>query len=215
MRLFICCTFHSRRVAGYRQPYYGNPSSTLRFAGYKRKAPDRRSAPSRGSRITKVRRGPAGARPCRRRFELRTRAFVILRQHRGVSERGSGEVRAVNACCESCESLPGGAEVQYKTRTRNMMSALVHRRVLFLIAPTGAYCREDRCQSSFRFELIPSMRPPMEECEAAGAVRAAGAEPFVIDAPADGSLGGRDARSPARHRPRSRRVGCDLRNVAA
>jgi len=30
------------------------------------------------------------------------------------------------------------------------------------------------------------MRPPMEECEAAGAVRAAGAAPFVIDAPAEG-----------------------------
>ncbi len=66
------------------------------------------------------------------------------------------------------------------------MSALVHQRVLFLIAPTGAYCREDRCQSSFRFELIPSMRPPLEECEAAGAMRVAGAEPFVIDAPAAG-----------------------------
>src|SRR3569832_1674182 len=65
-------------------------------------------------------------------------------------------------------------------------SALAHRRVLFLVCPTGAFCREDRCQSYFRPELIPSMRPPMEECEAAGALRAAGAEPFVVDAPALG-----------------------------
>src|SRR6185369_16099117 len=65
-------------------------------------------------------------------------------------------------------------------------ASLAYRRVLFLVSPTGAFCREDRCQSYFRPELIPSMRAPMEECEAAGAVRAAGAEPFVIDAPALG-----------------------------
>jgi anaerobic magnesium-protoporphyrin IX monomethyl ester cyclase len=64
--------------------------------------------------------------------------------------------------------------------------ALVYRRALFLICPTGAFCREDRCQSYFRPELVPSMRAPMEECEAAGALRAAGAEPFVVDAPALG-----------------------------
>ncbi|MFN2377544.1 MAG: radical SAM protein [Candidatus Binatia bacterium] len=64
--------------------------------------------------------------------------------------------------------------------------ALVHRKVLLLLCPTGAYCREDRCQSYFSPDLIPSMRPPMEECEAAGALRQAGAEPFVIDAPALG-----------------------------
>ncbi len=58
------------------------------------------------------------------------------------------------------------------------------QRVLFLIAPTGTYCREDRCQSYFSFELIPSMRSPMEECEAAGSLRAEGVEPFLIDAPA-------------------------------
>ncbi|MFN2427186.1 MAG: radical SAM protein [Candidatus Binatia bacterium] len=58
--------------------------------------------------------------------------------------------------------------------------------MLFLVCPTGAFCREDRCQSYFRPELIPSMRPPMEECEAAGAIRHAGAEAFVIDAPALG-----------------------------
>lgn len=63
---------------------------------------------------------------------------------------------------------------------------LVHRRVLFLVCPTGAFCREDRCQSYFSPDLIPSMRPPMEECESAGALRAAGAEPFVVDAPARG-----------------------------
>ncbi len=61
-----------------------------------------------------------------------------------------------------------------------------HRRVLFLIPPTGTYCREDRCQSYFSYELVPSMRPPLEECEAAGAVRAAGATPALIDAPAEG-----------------------------
>src|SRR5262249_1628560 len=44
----------------------------------------------------------------------------------------------------------------------------------------------DRCQSYFRFELIPSMRAPLEECEAAGALRAAGAEPLVLDAQAEG-----------------------------
>jgi anaerobic magnesium-protoporphyrin IX monomethyl ester cyclase len=68
----------------------------------------------------------------------------------------------------------------------NARDGVAHRRVVFLIAPTGAYCREDRCQSYFSPDLIPSMRPPMEECEAAGAIRAAGAEPFVIDAPALG-----------------------------
>ncbi len=67
-----------------------------------------------------------------------------------------------------------------------MQGTLAYRRVLFLICPTGAFCREDRCQSYFRPELVPSMRPPMEECEAAGALRAAGAEPFVVDAPALG-----------------------------
>jgi anaerobic magnesium-protoporphyrin IX monomethyl ester cyclase len=72
------------------------------------------------------------------------------------------------------------------TADANSGSALAYRRVLFLICPTGAFCREDRCQSYFRPELIPSMRPPMEECEAAGALRAAGAEPFVVDAPALG-----------------------------
>lgn len=69
---------------------------------------------------------------------------------------------------------------------RHTPAQLAHRRVLFLLAPTGAFCREDRCQSYFRPELIPSMRPPMEECEAAGALRQAGAEPFVVDAPALG-----------------------------
>ena len=61
---------------------------------------------------------------------------------------------------------------------------LVHRRVAFVMPPTGTYCREDRCQSSFRFELVPSLRAPLEEAEAAGAVRAAGGEALVLDAPA-------------------------------
>lgn len=64
--------------------------------------------------------------------------------------------------------------------------ALAYERVLFVIPPTGAYCREDRCQSYFRFELIPSMRPPLEECESAGAIRDAGGTPLLIDAPAEG-----------------------------
>lgn len=58
-------------------------------------------------------------------------------------------------------------------------------RIAFLIPPTGLFCREDRCQSRFRFELIPTQRAPLEECEAAGAIRAAGGAPFVIDAPAE------------------------------
>jgi anaerobic magnesium-protoporphyrin IX monomethyl ester cyclase len=58
------------------------------------------------------------------------------------------------------------------------------QRVLFLICPTGSYCREDRCQSFFDPKLIPAMRPPLEECEAAGAIHAAGAHAYVIDAPA-------------------------------
>ncbi len=66
------------------------------------------------------------------------------------------------------------------------LDGLAYRRVLFLIGPTGAFCREDRCQSYFSPELVPSMRPPMEECESAGAVRAAGAAPYLIDAPAEG-----------------------------
>ncbi|MEZ4331615.1 MAG: B12-binding domain-containing radical SAM protein [Myxococcota bacterium] len=52
--------------------------------------------------------------------------------------------------------------------------------------PTGAWCREDRCQSRFRFELVPTQRAPLEECEAAGAIRAAGGSAVVVDAPAEG-----------------------------
>lgn len=61
-----------------------------------------------------------------------------------------------------------------------------HARIAFLIPPTGAYCREDRCQSRFRFELIPSRRAPLEECEAAGAIRAAGGAACIVDAPGEG-----------------------------
>jgi anaerobic magnesium-protoporphyrin IX monomethyl ester cyclase len=67
--------------------------------------------------------------------------------------------------------------------------ALAFRRILFAICPTGAYCREDRCQSFFSYELIPTMRAPLEECEAAGAIRAAGGRAIVIDAPAEGIAG--------------------------
>ena len=77
-------------------------------------------------------------------------------------------------------------ESTHASGTASGNAALVHKRVLLLVCPTGAYCREDRCQSYFSPDLIPSMRPPMEECEAAGALRHAGAEPFVIDAPALG-----------------------------
>lgn len=62
---------------------------------------------------------------------------------------------------------------------------LAFRRVLFAICPTGRYCREDRCQSFFKYSLIPNMRVPLEECEAAGAIIAAGASAQIIDAPAE------------------------------
>ncbi|MCA9505680.1 MAG: radical SAM protein [Spirochaetaceae bacterium] len=52
--------------------------------------------------------------------------------------------------------------------------------------PTGDYCREDRCQSHFRFDLVPTRRAPLEECEAAGAIESAGGIACVIDAPAEG-----------------------------
>lgn len=60
------------------------------------------------------------------------------------------------------------------------------QRITFAICPTGLYCREDRCQSFFSFELIPSVRAPLEECEAAGAIRAAGGSAVIIDAPVEG-----------------------------
>lgn len=85
--------------------------------------------------------------------------------------------------------------------TSGVGADLAHRRVLFLIAPTGAYCREDRCQSYFSPDLIPSMRPPMEECEAAGAIRHAGAEPFVVDAPALGLTPGQTLEAIAKADP--------------
>jgi anaerobic magnesium-protoporphyrin IX monomethyl ester cyclase len=59
-------------------------------------------------------------------------------------------------------------------------------RVTFVVPPTGPYCREDRCQSYFTLDLIPSMRPPLEETQAAGGVREAGGASVLIDAPAEG-----------------------------
>jgi anaerobic magnesium-protoporphyrin IX monomethyl ester cyclase len=59
------------------------------------------------------------------------------------------------------------------------------KRFTFAICPTGKYCREDRCQSFFSFELIPSLRAPLEECEAAGAIKAAGGCATIIDGPAE------------------------------
>jgi anaerobic magnesium-protoporphyrin IX monomethyl ester cyclase len=61
---------------------------------------------------------------------------------------------------------------------------LVFKRTLFALCPTGTYCREDRCQSYFNFELIPSLRAPLEECEGAGGVERAGGTALIIDAPA-------------------------------
>jgi anaerobic magnesium-protoporphyrin IX monomethyl ester cyclase len=58
------------------------------------------------------------------------------------------------------------------------------KRVSFVFPPTGPYCREDRCQSYFAFDLVPSMRPPLEEVEAAAGVRSAGGMPWLLDAPA-------------------------------
>jgi anaerobic magnesium-protoporphyrin IX monomethyl ester cyclase len=63
---------------------------------------------------------------------------------------------------------------------------LAYKRVLFCFCPTGKFCREDRCQSYFSFELIPSLRSPLEECEAAGAIKEVGGKAKVIDAPALG-----------------------------
>ena len=60
------------------------------------------------------------------------------------------------------------------------------RRITFIICPTGPYCREDRCQSFFKFELIPSVRAPLEECEAAGAIRDAGGIATIVDAQTEG-----------------------------
>ena len=60
------------------------------------------------------------------------------------------------------------------------------KRFTFAICPTGKYCREDRCQSFFSFELIPSIRAPLEECEAAGAIKAAGGSTIIIDGPGEG-----------------------------
>ncbi|MCB0310410.1 MAG: radical SAM protein [Bdellovibrionales bacterium] len=62
---------------------------------------------------------------------------------------------------------------------------LHYERVLFVICPSGSYCREDRCQSFFSFELIPSMRPPLEECEAAAGVSNLGAVHQIIDGAAE------------------------------
>lgn len=58
------------------------------------------------------------------------------------------------------------------------------KRVAFVFPPTGPYCREDRCQSYFAFDLVPSMRPPLEEVEGAAGVRQAGGTPWLLDAPA-------------------------------
>lgn len=58
------------------------------------------------------------------------------------------------------------------------------KRVAFVFPPTGTYCREDRCQSYFAFDLVPSMRPPLEEVEGAAGVRHAGGVPWLLDAPA-------------------------------
>ena len=66
-----------------------------------------------------------------------------------------------------------------------MTSPLLFSRVLFALCPTGRYCREDRCQSYFDFELIPSMRAPLEECEGAAGVTKAGGFSNIIDAPAE------------------------------
>ena len=58
-------------------------------------------------------------------------------------------------------------------------------RPALLICPTGRYCREDRCQSFFKFSLIPTMRAPLEECQLAGGFSKVGAEPVIVDGPAE------------------------------
>lgn len=62
---------------------------------------------------------------------------------------------------------------------------LKFKKIALLICPTGTYCREDRCQSYFKFSLIPSMRAPLEECEIAGAISSLNGKSIIIDAPAE------------------------------
>ncbi|MEZ4752787.1 MAG: radical SAM protein [Bdellovibrionota bacterium] len=66
-----------------------------------------------------------------------------------------------------------------------LIQSLIYNRVGLLICPTGTFCREDRCQSYFKFSLIPSMRAPMEECEMAGAFSVLGVDSIILDAPAE------------------------------
>lgn len=67
---------------------------------------------------------------------------------------------------------------------QNHPHELAFRRTVFAICPTGPYCREDRCQSYFKFDLIPTMRAPLEECEAAGAIKVSGGSAYIVDGPA-------------------------------
>lgn len=71
-----------------------------------------------------------------------------------------------------------------ETKTNLTNSDLKYGRVALLICPTGAFCREDRCQSAFKFNLIPSLRAPLEECEIAGAIKSVGGTARVFDGPA-------------------------------
>lgn len=59
------------------------------------------------------------------------------------------------------------------------------RRIALVLPPTGRYCREDRCQSYFAPDLLPSMRPPLEEVEASAGIRTNGGLPWLLDAPAE------------------------------
>ncbi len=69
--------------------------------------------------------------------------------------------------------------------TATAEQTLHYQHVAFLFCPTGNYCREDRCQSYFKFNLIPTMRAPLEECESAGMITSLGARVSLIDAPAE------------------------------
>lgn len=66
-----------------------------------------------------------------------------------------------------------------------MSAADATRRALFLIPPTGAFVREDRCQASTRGLLAHALRPPIDLAQNAAILERAGWTCAVIDAPAE------------------------------
>ncbi|MBK7862927.1 MAG: radical SAM protein [Archangiaceae bacterium] len=82
--------------------------------------------------------------------------------------------------------MPQAAETRQASDGAARRPVAPLRRIALVLPPTGPYCREDRCQSYFSADLVPSMRPPLEEVEAAAGIRGAGGTPWVLDAPAMG-----------------------------